>query len=266
MWGNFLQMKVYNFDAEIAAEYGVDNAIMIWNLQYWIEHNEANGKHFYDGRTWTFNSVDAFSKIFSFWSKGQIRRILNSLIEKGVILTGNYNSSAYDRTTWYAFTDSFLQMHFPKSKNGETETARCINDGNINPSIDIYNKNQDNKNDAAESGLFPSEQAEIITRPRRTSENLCLFENSRFYNYETFAKEFTAPEFAGVDILYYYHAVADWSAQGGKKKRDWIATARNFMRGDMENGKLHRLPGQQQPAAKPILDEATIEYLKMCNE
>ena len=43
-----------------------------------------------------------------------------------------------------------------------------------------------------------------------------------------------------MDVVYYYHAVADWSAQKGKKMKDWIATARNFIRGDIEKGKLHR--------------------------
>ena len=43
---------------------------MIFNLAYWIRHNEANGLHYHDGRTWTFNSVEAFTKLFPFWSRG----------------------------------------------------------------------------------------------------------------------------------------------------------------------------------------------------
>ena len=57
-----------------------------------------------------------------------------------------------------------------------------------------------------------------VTRPRRTSEPAaCLFENSRFVDFEKFEAEFKGPEFENVDIVYYYHAVADWSAQKGKK-------------------------------------------------
>lgn len=238
-------MKVYQFDTEMAQCYGVDNAIMIWNLAYWIQHNEANGLHFHDGRTWTFNSVEAFTKIFPFWSRGQIRRILKSLEESDVIVTGNYNQSSYDRKTWYAFTDSFQQMHLSKSTNGESETGKSIKDSyNNNPCINI--ENEDNK--PADGGLFPSESDSItVVRPRRTSEPLCLFENSRYASFDAFAAEFKTPEFADVDIVYYYHAVADWSAQKGKKMKDWIATARNFIRGDMEKGKLHRL-SDEMPA------------------
>lgn len=96
-------------------------------------------------------------------------------------------------------------------------------------------------NNISEEGLFNDPETVVVTRPRRTTESLCLFENSRYYDFDTFAKEFPGPEFKDVDLAYYYHAVADWSAQGGKKKRDWIATARNFMRSDMNANKLHRL-------------------------
>lgn len=237
-------MKAFVFDDEIAVKYGVDSAIMIWNLSYWIEHNEANGMHFHDGRTWTFNSVEAFTKIFPFWSRGQIRRILKSLEDNGVIMTGNYNQSTYDRKIWYAFTDQFLQMHLSKSANGNDGTVKCNIDSSINKETSIQIENTDNK--PADGGLFESEpdfQPVTVTRPRRTSEPLCLFENSKFADYEAFAAEFKAPEFEGVDLVYYFHAVGDWSAQKGKKMRDWIATARNFIRGDMERGKLHRVDG-----------------------
>ena len=91
---------------------------------------------------------------------------------------------------------------------------------------------------------------------RRTSENLCLFADSRFEDFDTFAAEFTGPEFADVDIVYYYHAVADWSASKGAKKRDWIATARNFIRADMERKTLHNVnSGGLSPDALKYLSE-----------
>lgn len=254
-------MKVYQFDTHIAELYGVDNAVMIWNISYWIEHNEANGMHYHDGRTWTFNSVEAFTKVFPFWSKGQIRRILKSLEDMGVIVTGNYNQSARDRTIWYAFSDAFQnqQMHLSKSTNGIFENEKCNIDSILKEDSNTQIKNTDNK--AADGGLFPTEPAfetVTVTRPRRTAEPAaCLFKNSRFADYNAFAAEFTATEFADVDIVYYYHAVDDWSRAKGKKMIDWIATARNFIRGDMEKGKLHRKNG-----TGPGLPPDAIKYLQ----
>lgn len=232
----------YQFDTDLATEYGVDEAIMIANLAFWIKKNEANGKHFHDGRFWTYNSAEAFTKLFPFWSSGQIRRILTSLKNKGVLLTGNYNQSQYDRTMWYAFSNSIcqkLQLHLSISTNGSMENQNCNNIGADN------NTNSKPDDIPAEGGLFPISEdypPVVVTRPRKTSEGLCLFENSRYADYAKFENEFKTVEFQGIDILYYFHAVADWSAQKGKKMRDWIATARNFIRRDMENGKVHHLP------------------------
>lgn len=227
----------YQFDTDIAAQYGVDESIMIANLQFWIRKNEANGKHFHEGRFWTYNSIDAFTKLFPFWTARQIRRILKSLEEKGVIVTGNYNTSAYDRTTWYAFGDSFLQkgqMHLTETSNGNDETGESLNnETDINPN--------DNTNKAAVGGLFGSEPGFVpvtVTKPRRTSEPTCLFTDSKYFDFSLFEKEFDGPEFVGVDLVYYYNAVADWSSRNGKKQKDWIATARGFMRNDNRDGKL----------------------------
>lgn len=96
---------VYNFDTKEAEEYGVDEAIIIWNLRYWILHNKANNKNHHEGRTWTYNSYEAFMELFPFWSKNQIRHRLDSLIEAGVILKDNFNENKYNHTNWYAFKD-----------------------------------------------------------------------------------------------------------------------------------------------------------------
>ena len=259
----FLLNMTYQFDTDIAAIYGVDEAVIIANFEHWIRHNIANDKHYHDGRYWTYNSIEAFTKLFPFWTARQIRRILQSLIDQDVLLTGNYNSSARDRTTWYAFTDGFVQkrqMHLTKTSNGNDETVKCNIDKSINKDLSLQIENTDNK-PAADGGLFPTDSGFVpvtITRPRRTAEPAaCLFENSRYADFQKFDAEFTAPEFADVDIVYYFHAVADWSAQKGKKMKDWIATARNFIRGDMEKGKLHRLntgDGGLTPEAKEYLE------------
>ena len=112
----------------------------------------------------------------------------------------------------------------------------------------IYNSDI-NKGDAAPQagGLFPGEL--VKKKQMGTSEPLCLFANSRYFDFSAFAACFTDDKFAGVDLLYYHDAVADWSAKKGKKMKDWIATARGFMRTDAREGKLQRYarPGNVLP-------------------
>lgn len=152
----------------------------------------------------------------------------------------------------------------PKTDEIKSESGPG-NGPKMDPSIidyNITNPNIDNKH--ADGGLFPSESGFVpvtVTHPRRTSEPLCLFADSKFCDSEKFMAQFTAPEFADVDLVYYYNAVADWSARGGKKQKDWIATARNFMRNDKRDGKLVMIA----PHGVALSIDA-IEYLKQMGE
>lgn len=100
-----MEDRRFCFSGDIAKRYGVNAAIILENLRFWISHNRDNGMNFYDGKYWTYNSMDAFQRQFEFLTVKQIRGALDKLKEEGVIITGNYNQSAFDRTTWYALTE-----------------------------------------------------------------------------------------------------------------------------------------------------------------
>jgi len=131
----FLFMN-HSFDVSYAKKYGVDEAIMICNFQYWLKKNWANDKHRHDGRTWTYNSVASFEKLFPYWTGKQIRRILDSLVSHGVLMRGEYNKSVYDRTSWYAFVDEstflFENLDLPKWETQEDYLGEPI------PNINTY--------------------------------------------------------------------------------------------------------------------------------
>ena len=110
----------YSFNGEIAAEYGVDEAIFIHNLYWWIRKNEANGRHFYDGKSWTYNSMQAFTELFPFWTKKQIRRIIDKLRDCGVLIVGSFNDNRFDRTQWYALSDEIYERYSVPKRDAST--------------------------------------------------------------------------------------------------------------------------------------------------
>lgn len=135
----------HSFDIEHARLYGLPEAVLIYNLQFWIERNRANGENFREGRTWTYNSVRAFGDLFVYLSPKQVRRTLDSLVTKNVIMAANHNESGRDRTLWYAFHDevAFLSKlhhlpdpanahahngnsHSPKGANGNAQEGKSL--------------------------------------------------------------------------------------------------------------------------------------------
>lgn len=112
----------HHFDIDIATEYGVTEAILLNNLWFWVKKNEANEAHFHDGSYWTYSSVKAMVALHPYLSEKKIRNALNHLKDEGVILTGNYNKSPYDRTAWYAFTEKGISI-MPKGQMKVDERA-----------------------------------------------------------------------------------------------------------------------------------------------
>lgn len=125
---------IHVFDTDIAEKYGVNAAIILQNVSYWVKQNEANGTNCFDGNYWTYNSRRAYQELFPYMSKRQIETAFQKLIDDGLIITGNYNKMAYDRTLWYALTQKgksishFGGMDCPKKENGLHQNVQPIPD------------------------------------------------------------------------------------------------------------------------------------------
>lgn len=154
-------MATYHFDTKHAECYGVDEAIFINNLVFWIIKNRANDENFHDGRYWTYNTAQAYAELFPFWNEKKIYRIIDKLVEAGVIVKGNYNTSQRDRTQWIAFVDeaAFLDGQFTIQnlgnafpKNGKSDFPKTELPFPKNGKSFTYNKHTDNKPDIISAG------------------------------------------------------------------------------------------------------------------
>lgn len=127
-------MPEHSFDVELAQEFGVNAAILFKNICFWIEKNRANGKNFFDGDYWTYNSKRAFAIMFPYMSERQVGTALQKLIDARMIKTGNYNEDKRDKTMWYALDINgacIIQKcnsHLTKVHNGDDENVRPLPD------------------------------------------------------------------------------------------------------------------------------------------
>lgn len=157
---------IHQFKITLAKEYGIEEAIFINNFHYWITENKANDRNFFDGRYWTYNSQRAYKDLFPYLNEGKIKRIINSLVEKGILMKGNYNANQYDRTNWYAFTDEGLALvqnyyiDWSKTTNGRVENSRPIPNNKPNNKTHIsFTPSEAGSNDS----LFDDAETSTIT-------------------------------------------------------------------------------------------------------
>lgn len=138
-------MKHY-FDIELAKKVGINAAILLENIAFWVRENEANRRNYHDGKYWTYNTKHALHEQFPYMSEKQISTALQKLIDAGYIVKGHYCEDARDRTLWYSLTDEGKAMiqyvsmdnsqeeecNIPKGKMEEDKKEECtITDINI---------------------------------------------------------------------------------------------------------------------------------------
>ena len=136
-----LSSQHHSFDIELASQYGIPVAILIHHFQHWINFNARLGRNFHDERTWMYQSLQEIAAHFPYFSHKQIERLINKMVDLNILVKGNYNSTPYDRTCWYAFNDEKM---FSISPNREIEISES---GNRNLRIGKYNKDTDTETD-----------------------------------------------------------------------------------------------------------------------
>ena len=121
----------YSFDVNAAARYGVEEAVLLEHIRFWCEKNQSNPDCQQEGRCWMYASAARLAEHFPFWSVPKIRRLLKSLVRQGALLEGRFGRFAFDRTLWYAisetassmFQNRHLQKTNPEHSNAESERA-----------------------------------------------------------------------------------------------------------------------------------------------
>jgi hypothetical protein len=123
-------MHNHSFNVDVASEYkSIELAILIWHFQYWINRNIRLKRNEFDGRTWTYQTLQEIAAVFPYWSIKQVERLLNKAISVKILRKNNFNKSKFDRTLWYAFES---QERFTISLNREMD---CSESGNESPEI-----------------------------------------------------------------------------------------------------------------------------------
>lgn len=95
----------------------INEAIILQQLQYWL----TRSKKTYNNKKWIYNPVRDWQKQFPWLSKTAITNRLNSLEEKGIIITANLNKRRFDRTKWYSIDYDKLNSLIESADEPENE-------------------------------------------------------------------------------------------------------------------------------------------------
>jgi hypothetical protein len=185
------------FDPAVAREVGTDSAIILQNIVFWIAKNRANGKHNYEGTTWTYNSHKAFLELFSWLSEQNLRTCIKKLIDKKYLIKGNFNKASYDRTTWYALGENYqmdmLELTPTLCENQHIELLELTNGSvrtnepipyintDIKPNISLSPKKKKINSEETEEHLEILHHYNMLFRPNNPSKDTSWYSNASYW-------------------------------------------------------------------------------------
>ena len=83
----------------LAVAVGVDKALVLQQIQYWI-NQQGSGKNI-GGEVWIWNTYSQWVTQFPFWTERKIMRLMTELKNDGLVKVKRFNRSNYDNTNFY---------------------------------------------------------------------------------------------------------------------------------------------------------------------
>lgn len=99
----------------LAVGIGLNEAILIQKIHGWLQCTPKE----HVGRSWIYNSYKSWHEQLPFLSETAIKRASKNLIDKGIILTENFNKNSFDKTLWYSIDYEKLTNVVKSAKNVE---------------------------------------------------------------------------------------------------------------------------------------------------
>lgn len=157
---------------------GLNKAIFLNQLNYWIELNEQAGINFEDGYYWSYSSYPKMiERDFPYWSVDTLKRAVTSLEKYGIVISANYNSMKMDKKKWYRIDYKRLQevidivKHHDELANSDVNAicpdvdAKCTDDeGNVSRAIEENrcNKDYSSKENNDKNCILPNTEKETL--------------------------------------------------------------------------------------------------------
>jgi len=120
----------------LATIIGLNEAIVLQQVHYWIQVNKNAGRNFHEGRYWTYNTYEEWNEQFPFWSKETIKRVFKKLRNMKLIIVDRFNVYQMDRTLWYTIDYDMLNSILKVSNESDSNEQNDSMDRTQNCPID----------------------------------------------------------------------------------------------------------------------------------
>jgi len=244
----------YSVDVVMATKYGIEEAFLIRHLQFWIRFNKNKQANLIEGRTWTYQTLKEIADHFPFLNERKIKYAMENLEKMEVILKGNFNKSAMDKTCWYAFVNEEIYVpSLSEDSKKSYERQNCLSTDKIVSSMDkIVPPIPDTKPDSKPSNNPPSLNSSILEDPQpdKKGEGGKGIENDEWVFLQSVA----------IDAKDKERIKRDYAPEFSKKVIEYVTTPGFFINKTLDRAIFHflRNPDQMKQEQEKAKEESNM--------
>lgn len=137
----------HSFNVQLASLVGLQEAIILQHFHYWHQRATHLPEMHREGRVWFFRSVAEMRQVFPYLSDANVRTAIQHLLDRGLIVKGDFAATSMNKATWYSLTDGARALFadsanpFGDSTNGFVDSAKCIDNSKSNRKDNKKNNN-----------------------------------------------------------------------------------------------------------------------------
>jgi hypothetical protein len=238
----------HSFLESIATQYGIFPAIILQDFWTTIRGKISRQEHYFEVpnhpevmRHWCYDTITSIQQRHPYLSAKQVRTAIDKLIEVGVLAKGNFNPNTHDRTSWYCILDENITLALMGKAESKSANATALQENSICPTGQMEvpqgaNVTTYNYNNPIINPILDISQPAVVT-PAKAKGSIFNIKDS--ITKEQYQAILIDPTLCDNDRPYLYECareMEDWSKAGLKKKIDWAAALRNWVRGNRRKG------------------------------
>jgi len=160
-------------DKKLAVILGLNEALVLEQIHYWLEVNKKEKRNYHEGRYWTYNTLNEWQEEFPFWSISTIKRIFKKLRDMKILEVGNFNVYQMDRTLWYTINYEELDKLCQGELNRDGFTCEETGKENVDEDEGIKGEVQNDQSTSSsrESHNTQNGQMERVNKTTAIPEN-----------------------------------------------------------------------------------------------
>ena len=209
-----LSKRVIKLNTNLAVKIGLNEALVLQQLFYWLDKGVE-----IEGQQWVYKTYDKWQEQdFPFWSVRTIKRTINNLVEKELVIVEKLSDNNFDRKNYYT-------INFDKLKEYEAQTIDKSDSDKVaqsNKPEEVIDSDKVAQSDSDKVAQSLREQKEINeeTTPDVVEDDLVDLSFESFYPIAKARLKTSGviPTFAEYDEDYFKPEIYKFCAWFAKKK------------------------------------------------